>query len=290
MQPDHFRRSRHRKPRTKPDLDIRATSRSVAILQLFDHYRNLPLNWMHALVDPDGSYAGFRNLCGRMVDAGLLERRTFNGHGNNNETQTYSRTDPGKTFLRRKGYQPYSDYNTSQDDEQVLIDLVDAQIQLGAKKYGVEVHHWPDIVEQQPMMPSDPFGFPELIPDGIPFYLKIAGGSALFLKEVIRENKTPKVLKHKIDQYRKLEEAIKRRYGFNRFFVLFITTRMKDRDNLLKWIGQSKWMLVSYMQDPIKALLTTIPVTTALFDDPWQRAGYIPFSLTTLSPVDDAAR
>src|SRR2546423_461770 len=179
-----MRRSRHVVPDTKPDLDVHPTGRCLGTLRLFDRYRILPLNWMHALVG-EGSYVGYRNLCTRMTLAKLLERRTLNGRRNNNETQTYSRSKAGDKYLHERGFEALP-HDSHHDAHQALVDLAEAQIELGARAAGIEYHPWIDIRDhpKTPRLPDKPFRFDVedtyQIPDGRPFYLKNTRGAMLF--------------------------------------------------------------------------------------------------------------
>jgi hypothetical protein len=287
-----MRRSRHVKPTTKPDFDIRATSRSLETLRLFDRYRLLPLNWMHALAG-GGSYDGFRHLCTRMWMAGLLERRTLNGTHNNNETQSYSRTEAGDRYLYQKGYEPLP-HDSHHDVHQSLVDISEAHIELGARGSAIEYHSWLDIYAhpKTPPLPPKPFRFAHgdsyTIPDGRPFYLKDRRGSILFVRELDRNTEAPGTIKFKLRNYRQIEDRIKQRYGFRSLMLLFITTNATREENILAWIAEEfpdgcKWILVSSLDDHIKHYRTTVPVTTHLFDTPYRRAGHRPFSLQTLS-------
>jgi hypothetical protein len=285
-------RSRHVVPDTKPDLDIHPTGRCLATLQLFDRYRLLPLNWMHALAG-DGSYVGYRNLCTRMTLAKLLERRTLNGRRNNNETQTYSRTRPGDRYLHERGFEALP-HDSHHDTHQALVDIVEAQIELGSRAAGIEYHPWIDIRDhpKTPRLPEKPFRFDVndtyQVPDGRPFYLKTARGSMLFLREVDRSTEAPDTIRVKLRNYRQLKDHIQSRYGFRRMMLLFITTNDTRKENILRLIGEefvdgSQWILVATMTDHVKECLTTAPVTTHLFTEPYLRAGFRPFLLHTLS-------
>ncbi len=113
-----MRRSRHHF--RDNGVVVRATERSLDTLRLFDTFRLLPLNYMHALAG-GGNYCGYRDLCTRMTWAGLLSRKTLNGTFNNNETQTYFRTDAGDRFLHEKGFEPLP-HDSHHDTHQVLTD------------------------------------------------------------------------------------------------------------------------------------------------------------------------
>lgn len=296
----------------KPTDDFLFTPRVANALLAFNHYRLLPLNVLHQLADPKGDYGGFRNVCTDLWRRGLLDRLTFNGSRNRYETQTYSRTNCrkpddencsscGRHFLLHNGHPSLTDYNNAADKEQVVIDLAHAFIELGARNSDVELHKWPDIAfhPKTPRLPDAPFRF-YLDPnnkkenyitfDGLPFYLKRNGESTLFVTEIVRTNKKPQVIRTKLDFYKKLEKQIRERYGFSNLFVLWIATSQNDANNLLLRIKDEfpngcKWHAVNWMDDPIKEQYSTIPITTALFDTPYQRFGHAPYSLKTLSEV-----
>jgi hypothetical protein len=287
-----MRRSRHFVPDTNPDLDIYPTGRCLTTLRLFDRYRILPLNWMHALVGA-GSYVGYRNLCTRMTLAKLLERRTLNGRRNNNETQTYSRSTAGDTYLHERGFEALP-HDSHHDAHQALVDLAEAQIELGARAAGIEYHPWVDIRDhpKTPRLPDKPFRFDVndtyQIPDGRPFYLKNERGSMLFLREIDRNTEAPDTIRIKLRNYRQLQDRIQSRYGFRRMMLLFITTNDTRKDNILRLVAEEfdegcQWILIATMTDHVKECLTTTPVATHLFAEPYLRAGYRPFFLHTLS-------
>jgi hypothetical protein len=290
-----MRRSRHCKPVTKPDFAIRATPRSLGILRLFDHYRILPLNWMYALSD-SGNYTGYRDLCTRMCQAGFLERKTLNGARNNNETQSYLRTKAGAEYLHGLGFAALLN-DTHTDAHQSLIDITEAQIEIGARAHAVEYHSWLDVRDHSltPKLPDNPFRFDVggsyQTPDGRPFYLKNANRqSALFLREIDRDHEKRETILVKLRNYKLLHEAIKQRYGFKQVLLLFITTNQPREQKILQWIGEvfpegCLWIMTSTMQDHIKDCLSTPPIAAHLFSTPYQRAGYPRFSLPTLSDV-----
>lgn len=289
-----MRHSRHSKPDTHPDFEIKTTARTLNTLRLFDRYRILPLNWMHAL-EGGGSYAGFRNLCTRLWHAGLLSRKTHNGRTNNNETQSYMRTVAGDRFLADCGFSTLP-HDTHHDAHQALVDLAEAQIELGARASAIAYHSWLDILShpKTPKLPDKPFRFAvgdsALIPDGRPFYLKGEHGAILFLRELDRNTEASDTILYKLRQYRTIEDRIRERYGFRSLMLLFITTNATRQDNLLRWIGQEfvggcKWVLTGTLEDHVRTCRTTLPISTALFDTPFKRAGHRPFLLKSLSEV-----
>jgi hypothetical protein len=287
-----MRRSRHHY--RDNGVVIRATERSLGTLQLFDTFRLLPLNYMHALAG-GGNYCGYRDLCTRMTWAGLLERKTLNGTFNNNETQTYFRTDAGDRFLHEKGFEALP-HDSHHDTHQVLTDVAEAQIVLGARGSDIQYHSWKEIRDhpKTPPLPPKPFRFDlegtYQIPDGRPFFLKNNRGAALFIREIDRSTEAKDTIRIKLQHYRLLEETIKRRYGFKALFLLFITTDTTRQQNILAlieelWPDGCKWILTQTMEDHIKSLRTTPALSMHLFKEPYQRAGHRPFSLQTLSEV-----
>lgn len=309
--PTRKRRSRHSKERE--DIDIRGNPRAIATLRLFDSYRLLPFNWMHALVPNSGDYTGHRDQCTRMVTADLLDRFCFDGTKTTNETMTYWRTAAGDRFLHERGFEGLP-HDGTHDAHQVLTDLADAQIELGVRGTDVQLFKWQDILRLPtiPAQPEHPFRFPigtnpinrktmYLVPDGRPFILKCGERSALFLKELDRNNENPQTIKNKFRNYLACIEEIKKRYGRKAVMVLFITTDPVRLQNLLRWAaevcgGPSKLFLFGFIDDHVKRARSTAPITTHLFHQPLLRAGHPPYLLKTLSddsqthPLEEAVR
>jgi hypothetical protein len=288
-----MRQSRHTRPSTSPDLKVNGTKRAKATVGLFDRYRILPLNYMKALADPEGSYQGYSNSATALFRAGLLDRRSLNGFKNNYETLSYWRTEAGCTWLHGKGHEA-TYFTPIHDTHQSLVDLSEAQIELGARNSSIEYHSWLDIKSHPntPPLPNKPLRFEHgsthTTPDGRPFYLKGQNGSILFLREIDRNTEAPLTIITKLKHYEALEDQMKKRYGFKAMMLLFITTDETRRKNILKWIKEvfpqgCKWILVNAMEDHVKECRTTVPLTTHLFDTPYQRAGHPDFSLKTLS-------
>lgn len=290
-----MRRSRHRAPATKPDFEIRATPRALATLGLFDRYRILPLNWMYALADR-GGYTGYRDLCTRLCHAGLLQRKTLNGSTNNNETMSFTRSDAGTRFLHRHGFKVLHN-DTRTDAHQALIDISEAQIELGARDHAIEYHPWLDVRDHPltPKLPERPFRFDigdsYQLPDGRPFYLKNgAGQSALFLREIDRNTESDTTIRIKLQNYKVIHDHIKQRYGFKQALLLFITTTERQQENVHCLIREvfaegCKWILTNTMRDHVRDCLSTLPVATELFTTPYRRVGYAPFSLKILADM-----
>jgi hypothetical protein len=295
------RRKRHDLTRN-PDRSIRGNSRCIETLRLFDNYRLLPFNWLHKLVDARGDYRGHRKQCSHMVQAGLLGRMTFDGSKRTDETMTYWRTEHGDRFLHQKGYEGLP-HDGTHDAHQVLTDLIDAQMQIGSRDSGTTFLNWSQILEQPafPTQPPFPFRFPVganpqtrktlyLVPDGRPFILKHGERSALFLKELDRNNENPEVIKNKVRNYLRAIDAIKDQYKRRAVMVLFVTTNPTRLMNLKRWTeqvcqGPSQLFLFGYMEDHIRTRRSTAPVVTDLFDRPVERAGVCPYLLRTLSEV-----
>lgn len=275
--------------------DIRITPRALATLHLFDRYRLLPLNWMHALVDT-GSYAGYRDMCTKLWRAGLLDRRTLNGRTNNSETQSYSRSPAGTRFLKAHGASPLLN-TTQRDPHQALVDLSEAHIELGARAAGIEYLPWRHILEhpRTPKLPENPFRFDVgdtvMIPDGRPFILRTPSGhTALFVREIDRDTEADATIQFKIAYYKIIQKYLKGRYGQPRVFLLFISTKEAQQRKVLSWIANEfphgcQWILTGVIQDHIHECLPTAPVSTHLFTSPYERHGHPPFSLGTLDDV-----
>lgn len=289
------------------DVEIRGNDRAVNTLRLFDSYRLLPFNWLHELVPDSGHYVGHRDLCTRMVCAGLLGRMTFDGRKNTNETMTYWRTDAGDRFLHDKGYEGLP-HDGTHDAHQVLTDLIDAQMQLGARGTDTRFLNWQEIIRQPAFPPQgpQPFRFPigtnpiskktmHLVPDGRPFIISVpqpdgTNRSALFLKELDRNNEEPQTIKGKIRNYLMCMDEIKKRYGRKQVMVLFVTTNLTRLQNIIRWTlevnsGPSQVFLFGFMEDHVKTQRTTAPVSAHLFNQPLERAGNRRYLLQTLSEI-----
>lgn len=289
-----------------PDVEIRGNARAINTLRLFDNYRLLPFNWMHALVPDAGHYTGHRDLCTRMVCAGLLGRMTFDGRKKTHETMTYWRTARGDKFLHDKGFEGLP-HDGTHDAHQVLVDQIDAQMHIGARGTTARFLNWQDIIREDafPPQPEHPFRFPigthplskktmHLVPDGRPFIVSVPRGdkreSALFLKELDRNNENPQVIKNKVRNYLACIDTIKERYRRQQVMILFVTTDPTRLHNLMRWTaevngGPSKLFLFGFMEDHVKLCRTTAPVVTHLFDQPVLRAGHSPYLIKTLTEM-----
>ena len=85
--------------------------------------------------------------------AGYLDRFTFNGTRNINETMTYYRTERGTRFLSQSGY-PIFRGTKDQSHHQALLDISTASIELGVKAHPhVELLKWSQMLEH-PLMPD----------------------------------------------------------------------------------------------------------------------------------------
>jgi hypothetical protein len=295
------RRKRH--DLSTEDIDIRGNPRAIGTLRLFDSYRLLPFNWMHALVPESGGYVGHRDQCTRMVRAGLLRRFTFNGTKNTSETMTYWRTDAGDRFLHARGFEGLP-HDGTHDAHQVLTDLIDAQMQLGTRGTRTRFLNWQDIIREPvfPAQPEHPFRFQigthpltkkpiHLVPDGRPFIIAAPDGrSALFVKELDRNNENPQIIKDKVRNYLTAMPTIKDRYKRKQVMVLFVTTNQVRLQNLMRWTqevcgGPTQLFLFGFMEDHVKLTRSTAPIVTDLFERPLFRAGHRPYLIKTLSEV-----
>lgn len=306
------RHSRHNP--TSSDSSILPTRRAVAILLCFNGARLLPTNVLYALVPPKdrGDYVGFRNLLTRMVRAGLLHRQTYSrGKWSNNETMTYKRLPAGERWLQHYD-RPFTithDGDRSQPAERCLVDFATASIKIAARFSEIAFHSFHEIRARksarlpetaQLFFPTGEFYVTErgkrkvrtVTPDGEPFSLSAPtpDGSKIesidFLKEIVRYNKTEYVIKEKARHYKKVKRDIEERLGTNSIMILFIATNKENAKNVLSWIkeevGECKWMLVQTMTDHIREGLTTAPLATHLFDQPWDRPYPTQFSLKEL--------
>lgn len=284
-------------PSGKP---LKRTENDLAYLRLFnrtDGYKLLTRNWVQAFF-PDQHPNWVRTRIAELTRKphAYLGRKTFNGR-NINEIHTY--------YLAERGIALLGDDRPplrKQDEEQALIDLVDASIELGARKAGVEMRKWGKIL-QHPDTPehikTHPHPFvikvndvDKIIPDGRPFVLKNATGAVAFFKEVDRKtepltSRTKREhIQQKFDNYKAAwgKRAYKTQYGFPNAMVLFVTTGSLRMQNMMQLLGPCPYILFKTIED-FTVLGLTPPVTTRFLDEPWERSGFPPFSLKTLSEV-----
>ena len=234
--------------RTPLAVALRANPRLIAILRVFDDHRLLPANWIHALVG--GDRIGLNRRLTQLYREGLLNRETLLGPKNVYETMTYSRTEKGDRFLNEKGFEGLP-HDGTHDAHQVLLDILSASIELGARNSSIELHKWKEIRDhpKTPKLPNHPFRFQVgtnpnnektifLVPDGRPFFLKGQEGSILFVKELDRNTEPATTILTKLKNYQKAEDAIKARYGFKAMMLLFVTTDKTRQENILGWIKE----------------------------------------------------
>lgn len=278
---------------------LKRTENDLKYLRLFnrvDGYKLLPRNWIQALrSDLYHDYVRSRisELCREPFC--YLGRKTFNGK-NINEVFTYYLSERGDKLLGDYGHT-----SKKQDAEQVLIDLVDASIELGVRTApDVQLLKWRKILEH-PNTPeriktsTNPFAIylnskEKIIPDGRPFVLRKDGkGAVAFFKEVDRatepltSKKTREHIKQKFDKYQQAwkQELYKKQYGFPAAMILFITTEKGRMENMMKLLGPCSYIAFQTIED-FTILGLTPPVTTKFFTDPWKRNGYTDFYLKEL--------
>jgi hypothetical protein len=278
---------------------LKRTENDLRYLRLFnrvDGYKLLPRNWITAFVpDLHPNYVRTRiaELCREPFC--YLARKTFNGR-NINEMFTYYLTERGDRLVGDDGT-----VSTKQDAEQVLIDLVDASIELGIRtdpsvellKWGAILKHanTPDRLKTS----TDPFTLhlprEKIRPDGRPFVIRKMGkGAVAFFKEVDRatepltSRRDREHIKHKFDQYRAAwsSKIYKTQYGFPAAMVLFVTTSPGRMENMMALLGPCPYIAFKTIED-FTVLGLTPPITTKFFDEPWKRAGHPDFALTELA-------
>lgn len=289
-----MRKAKNRDRFTRNPIDprtLKPTKRRLDILEEFNSARILTANTIGALHPFCDDTARNRHLT-KNFDAGLMGRRTFDGHNDYYETFSYWRTEAGKQYLARRR-KAFSDYNTAQDEEQTLIDLADAGIRLGACGTDVEFIPWHLFREHEltPQLPKNPHTFEydghQVTYDGHPFSLKRGTHSFLFFKEVIRTNKWHKTIGYKVRAWNALLEDVRKRFNVRGVRFLWITTSAHDKRKVLNCIkdeiGPCRWMLVHLMEDHIAEYKNTPSIPTHLFTEPWERVGFPPFSMHILS-------
>lgn len=283
-----------------PD-DYRITSNDLRILNLldpWDGYDLLPTNAFSPFL-PDLHPTYLRNRLRILWDAfGYLDRRTFTGK-NNNAVFLYSLSETGISFLSLT--KPYT--RPGEWDQHALLgSLIMASIELGVRENPAQhLIKARSIIAHprfNPDTPSRPFIFnlpkTRVTPDGKPFVIRRIADNAsfLFIREDDRKTEQQNTtIRFKFEHYKHIWEhkLYERKYGIKRAFLIFDTVSEHRKRNLMEtaarvFNGSCSYILFAAVPQ-YSNLFETVPITTALYDTPFERVGYPPFSLKTLEPI-----
>lgn len=298
--------------------EFRRTERTFAILRRFDDYVVLPRNWLYAFPGM-GHPVPFQGRLTRLCRKQLLGRFTHNGTRNWNEVMSYYRTEAGDKFMRRHNYPSYPRNPTNEREEQALIDIIDASIELGTfENPSVQMLKFPQLYDhpntparlrsvtnpftiyldaQDPLDPTKAEKKSRRVtPDGRPFGIKVGNKSVLFLKEVTRENTNHDAHAKKFLAYKEIWQRNRRyegedplytqMYGDKAAMLLYVIrggpVMMRNVQHLAeKILGPTSWLLFKDIFDHT-VHGDVQPVTTRFLTEPYERVGHKPFSLLTL--------
>lgn len=309
---------------TDDGREFRRRARDFTILGRFDDYVVLPRNWLYAFRGM-GHKTPFQDRLTRLCRKGLLGRFTHNGTRNRNEIMTYYRTEAGDAFMRRHGLRSYPRNPTNEREEQALIDIFDASIELGTfENPSVKMLKFRDLYDHpntparlrsvtnpftiylDASEPLDPTSAEKkgrrVTPDGRPFGIKVGNKSALFLKEVTRENTNHDAHAKKFLAYKEIWQRNRRydgedplytqMYGDKAAMLIYLIrggpVMIRNVKRLAEEIlGPTTWLLFKDIFDHT-VHGDVQPVTTRYLTEPYERIGHQPFSLLTLSEVSNA--
>lgn len=290
-------------PRLKPSgkvRDLQLTPERLKLLYLFEDFKLIPTNWAPAFFDV--GYSTVAHVLSRMTykPYQYVDRRTFHGDDNRNETMTYSRSEKGDAILRERGYDVLP-RSRKQDEEQALVDLVRMSHALGAKAdnttllfkkdyYGHSRHK---AVYDQIYKDGKPnrlqFSFQvygeRIIPDEFPIIQVRNLHGITIIDEMDAHTKYDmERLREKILKYKRfIEDGLYSKYGFPYPYVRFTTTSEVRKRHIIQKLslGPLDWLLFASIEDHTKRRFTQ-EVTTRFYTEPYDRIGYPPFSLKTM--------
>jgi hypothetical protein len=222
------------------------------------------------------------------------------------------REQKGDELLIRKGYLSRRSRRTkAQRAHDILDSIIDASIELGVRKQpDLELLTWRDIL-QHPKTPQaikdslDPFRITlangkDVLQDGRPFALRHKLNGALgFFKETDRDSEDLSgsariTIDKKLDAWKEIFEQrlYHKIYGFPRAMLLFITINesreRKIHERIKARIGSCSWILTKTTDDFEQSHFSVKPHTKIL-DEPFNRVGFPPFDLRTLSDATERA-
>lgn len=114
-----------------------------------ERFEDLPVNWLHQVVDPTANPLRFATRVTQLTDEpdkdgipygpGFLGRITKQWWRH----RVYHRTDKGDRYVGE--FNPMR--SNQHDAHQVMQDIVQASIQIGCDKAGLEMIHWPELLK-----------------------------------------------------------------------------------------------------------------------------------------------
>ena len=276
----------------------------IKILRKLDpewEYSCLPTDWLAAITGHVEKYVKTIALDAAREPHFLTGRKDYHF-----KSSVIWREDKGDELLIKKGYLSRRSRRTkAQRAHDILDSIIDASIELGVRKQPqLELLKWRDIL-QHPLTPQamkdsiDPFRITlasgsVVIPDGKPFGLRHAeNGGMGFFKETDRDSEDLSgnarvTIDKKLDAWKEIfdNKLYRKLYGFPSAMLLFITID-KDREKKLQErikarIGNCSWILTKTTADFEQSHFSVKPHTEIL-DTPFNRVGFPPFDLRTLS-------
>lgn len=300
-----MRRSRFNpQPKTKR---YRSNPHLIAVLQILQRYRYLPINFIYALLPKEfQTKAGYKYLQMRLTEyAGwkLVARPKEQEFTRNALYRkcVYTLGAEGKRLLEQEGLG--TEYQIGKGNSfwhEVHTCILVASLELQFKDQFI---HWPTILKQEKVPvatreSSSPFNIPvqtphnkHAIPDGLPFCIR--GNRALFFLGIETDMSTEsltgaskKTIEKKLLNYIDIAQrkTYQTHYGFPNMLIPFITTSEKRMNNMMEVLDSithgkgASYILFSHVphlkyqeESPDPFDLTT----------PFQRVNNPPFDLST---------
>lgn len=301
-----------RRNRTRPERrrtrggevhTIRPSRRDVAIFDVLQRYRYLPLNFIYELLPVGGNYKKFQERLTDLTGARYVNRPAAQWQSYNAfyKKLAYELGTNGKRHMRDLGRSyDYSPPKGNSYHHELLTSMCIASLEIACSE--IEFIHWPqvmtfDMVPDHTKASKVPFHLPllhcsqhSLIPDGTPFVIR--GSKTLCFAgietDMHTENITGKnkaTLDGKFRGYMNIagHKTYSSHYGFPNLMVPFITTserRMKSMMNQLEAVTEGKgatFMIFTHVPNP--RVIDNSPEPYDLLTRTWYRVGKPPIRL-----------
>lgn len=277
----------------------------------------LPTNWIPTLL-PEHNDQWVRKITGELARRPigdtcdpdkpcphkLLDFVVFSGK-NPAEVRYYFRTAAGDRYLIDHGLLAGIRRPAGKNKHQALVDLWRTSLVLGLKDTTTNYRPWHklEMVPEATRRSDHPFrlylGKEYCIPDDAPFVLSGERGGSLFLFEMdcnseqITKHDEKNTIEGKLEMYKALVQSRvpQTLYNVSSIKLVIVTVNEARRRAILKKIadvfgGQCSWILVGVIENFPK--LGRTPPVQPYAIQPYHRAGHPPFSLATLSEVENA--
>ena len=284
-----MKRKRFYDPRPA-DLTLRASPRILSVLSTLVTHDFLPANYIAELIERGANPANLTDTLTKLTAYGLVQRKTLRGHNDLSEMFNYWLTDGGRDYLKNFNLPTLPPLNAKKPHEAYGA-IAQAQMQLGQD--GATFVPFIDFatLPNTPDLPTTPFDYRDddhiYRHDGRPFIMRRGDEMILIIDEWDRDSEEGVVIDQKLKNLIHFEKEIKARYNVQHLMVRFIAPTQRRIDELKGRMKRvfpkgSQWILFGLLPDHIQLCLSRPELSTTLYDTPYQRYLYPPFSLKTL--------